>query len=495
MKENKQHILHQVNVEINTNDETKAFEIKNQIDDFLKEELFPNIELLFDKSITPEEIRRFESIDLEVQMHSSDHLVVIKDQLISQLHAKIDQARIEFDRFNESMRSENISEKPTNFDHSQTKMASNDQFSNLKNTFLYFLETGQLPWHASPETLSEFTQPNRFNAAFQDKYFLLKLKQLLSSKQNALKRFIHQFDDEIITGLIDQFSKESKHSFEKLLIQISGQIQAVKELLYILIINRLIQQDYQITSEKWQQLQNQILKESQSPATIKKRSNEIQEILSLANFDLRKFNIEGETINPELDSKRDDQTPASKKEEKTNPEPASTDKNTDLNLVYIRNAGLILAHPFLRTLFTRTGCTDEKGNLLSEKQIYAIHLLHYLSTGGEQGMEHELTFEKFLCGIPLDKPINRKVELSDQDKLECNDLLKSMISNWSALKNTSQEGLRQTFIQRNGKLDLQKLPNKLYVERKTLDILLDNLPWNISMVKLPWMKEILFVEW
>lgn len=176
-------------------------------------------------------------------------------------------------------------------------------------------------------------------------------------------------------------------------------------------------------------------------------------------------------------------------------EAESTGKSMELNPVYIRNAGLILTHPFLRTLFTRTNCTNEKGDFLTEKQTYAIHLLHYLSNGQEHGMEHELTFEKFLCGVPLDAPIDRKIELSDEDKMQCIDLLKAMISNWSALKNTSPEGLRQTFILRNGKLDLQKSPSKLFVERKAFDILLNKLPWSISVVKLPWMNDFIFVEW
>lgn len=483
MKKNNQHILQQVNIEINATSETKAFELKSNIDSFMKEELFPSIELLFDDSVTPEEIRRFESIDLEVQMHPSDNLGVIKDQLIDQLHEKIDRIRIEFDR-------SDASNPETDVRH--TNLSSKDQLSNLKGTFLYFLETGQLPWYAIPALLSEFTQPIHFNESLQDKYFLLKLKQLFSSNRIALKRFIQQFDDEIITGLITQFSKESRISFDKLRILISGQNKATKELFYILIINNLIQEDFQISREQWSQLQGLILK-NQLSETMKKRNNEIQEILHLAKFDLRNFKTEPETIHSEVNEQKRAPNSVVVKQEMTETE--ATDKSMELNPVYIRNAGLILTHPFLRTLFTRTNCTNEKGDFLNEKQTYAIHLLHYLSTGQEHGMEHELTFEKFLCGVPLDAPIDRKVELSDEDKMQCIDLLKAMISNWSALKNTSPEGLRQTFILRNGKLDLQKSPSKLFVERKAFDILLNKLPWSISVVKLPWMNDFIFVEW
>jgi hypothetical protein len=36
---------------------------------------------------------------------------------------------------------------------------------------------------------------------------------------------------------------------------------------------------------------------------------------------------------------------------------------------------------------------------------------------------------------------------------------------------------------------------RLQVEGKALDILLDYLPWTLSIVKLPWMKKLLHIEW
>jgi hypothetical protein len=35
----------------------------------------------------------------------------------------------------------------------------------------------------------------------------------------------------------------------------------------------------------------------------------------------------------------------------------------------------------------------------------------------------------------------------------------------------------------------------LQVERKTLDVLLDSIPWGFSTVLLPWNPQPLFVEW
>jgi hypothetical protein len=35
----------------------------------------------------------------------------------------------------------------------------------------------------------------------------------------------------------------------------------------------------------------------------------------------------------------------------------------------------------------------------------------------------------------------------------------------------------------------------LIVERKAQDVLLEKLNWNISLVKFPWKKELITVEW
>ncbi|MGS0742589.1 contractile injection system tape measure protein [Glaciimonas sp. GG7] len=51
------------------------------------------------------------------------------------------------------------------------------------------------------------------------------------------------------------------------------------------------------------------------------------------------------------------------------------------------------------------------------------------------------------------------------------------------------------FLQREGRLILREGKWTLTVSRKTLDILLDQLPWGISVVLHPWMPHPLSVEW
>jgi hypothetical protein len=121
--------------------------------------------------------------------------------------------------------------------------------------------------------------------------------------------------------------------------------------------------------------------------------------------------------------------------------------------------------------------------------------MHFIATGTENVFESSLVFEKFLCGVPLKRPVQQESLLTESIKTEANDLLTEVIRYWPALKNTSPDGLRQMFIQRDGKLIQEEAKYRLIVERKAQDVLLDKLSWNISVIKLPWISKILFTEW
>ena len=96
----------------------------------------------------------------------------------------------------------------------------------------------------------------------------------------------------------------------------------------------------------------------------------------------------------------------------------------------------------------------------------------------------------------MDKPIFIRIEMTDKEKDLSEKLLEAAIHQWNALKNTSPDSLRGSFLIRQGKLTT-KGDRKwtLQVEQKGFDLLLDFLPWSISMIKLPWMTDLLNVEW
>jgi hypothetical protein len=163
--------------------------------------------------------------------------------------------------------------------------------------------------------------------------------------------------------------------------------------------------------------------------------------------------------------------------------------------LHVQNAGLILLYPFFKTFFAATGIVGKQGVLSPLNSDLAVQSIHFLATGNESEFEGNLVFEKFLCGVPLKMPIQKNSLLTEMIKNEADELLKEVVRNWPALKNTSPDGLRQMFIQRDGKLIQKDDKYKLIIERKAQDVLLEKLNWNISLIKLPWISKILFTEW
>ncbi len=159
------------------------------------------------------------------------------------------------------------------------------------------------------------------------------------------------------------------------------------------------------------------------------------------------------------------------------------------------NAGLVLLWPYLGSFFENLGLTEE-GVFRDEGAAHrGVHLLEYLATGGEGSPEYLLPLNKLLCGRDTSEPVSRDFAMTEREREEAESLLSSVISHWSVLKNTSIEGLRRSFLQREGILGEREKGWELKVERKPYDVLLDHLPWSISVIRLSWMKTVIYVTW
>jgi hypothetical protein len=74
-------------------------------------------------------------------------------------------------------------------------------------------------------------------------------------------------------------------------------------------------------------------------------------------------------------------------------------------------------------------------------------------------------------------------------------MLQGIIRNWEKMKTTRPNTFRETFLKREARLYKLEDRWELVVARKPYDMLLDSLPWNISMIQLSWMPERLVVHW
>jgi len=161
----------------------------------------------------------------------------------------------------------------------------------------------------------------------------------------------------------------------------------------------------------------------------------------------------------------------------------------------VKYAGIVLLAPFLKAFFNELNLLEGGEWKNIDCTFKGIHLLKFLSNGRQQVPEYSLVIEKVLCGLPVDVPVPLNIVLEDKEIEEAESLLKAVITHWSTLKNTSIDGLREAFLKRDGLLTKKEGDWLLQVERKTMDVLLESIPWGYSTVSLMWNSYLLSVEW
>ncbi len=170
------------------------------------------------------------------------------------------------------------------------------------------------------------------------------------------------------------------------------------------------------------------------------------------------------------------------------------DELTDKVLIF--NSGLTLLWPFLSHCFKILNYTVGNNFINLAMKERAVYLLHYIATGiYEDVSEEQLVINKILCGFPVTRPLSSTMVPTPQEKELTESMLKAVIERWSKLGKTSIDGLRGSYIIREGYLEELENGYQLQVEKKGYDILLDYLPWKLELIKLPWMIKPLYVAW
>jgi hypothetical protein len=160
-----------------------------------------------------------------------------------------------------------------------------------------------------------------------------------------------------------------------------------------------------------------------------------------------------------------------------------------------KHGGVVLLAQFLRPFFQKLGLLEGVAWKNKPAQYKAVQLVGFLGTGEEYTPEYSLVLEKIICGVPLEEPIPVNAALSRDDLDEAEVLLRAVIEHWSALRNSSVQGLRDAFLVRDGVLVRTNMHWQLQVERKTIDVLLDKIPWGYSVIIMPWNDYPIYVEW
>ncbi|WP_340112884.1 contractile injection system tape measure protein [Maribellus mangrovi] len=502
------HIIDKVFLDIDAISEKEAYWLKDHISSFLNDQVFPGLEQLFNDVGADDNILRFEQIDLDISLHNWDNPDALRIEIKNQLKQEMAIAAIikRYPVNGENKGSNGISE------YHQVNKISGEQ--NLQSIFLFFLKKGHLPWYGQKSDIDQLLSEKEWTKGLQQERFVSEVKQLLKSDETVLERFVLQLPVRNIMQFINSFEAydltldpgwntfvESlgaslRSQFISVLLKIGMQQSALKwKPDLICFYAAYLSENYSEKSidEQIHLLGDTLKKISRDTRFLlaKKDSEKVSDLLT--QRDRNRLTEKGVTKQKGGKTEKNSTINSNENSFTTEKEPLFFEK--DAGDIAVQNAGQVLFHPFLKLFFQQFNWLDEAGNIKDHDRLKAVQALHYCSTGNDQYFEGDMVLEKFLCEVPLQTTLPASSLLNESIKKEADNMLGELIKKWPALKNTSPDGLREMFVQRNGKL-IQKDRNfKLIIERKTQDILLEKLQWNISIIKLPWKKELIIVEW
>ncbi|MBY0445043.1 MAG: hypothetical protein K2Q15_07540, partial [Burkholderiales bacterium] len=160
------------------------------------------------------------------------------------------------------------------------------------------------------------------------------------------------------------------------------------------------------------------------------------------------------------------------------------------------DAGMVLLWPFLPELFSRCGWTTANGRWQNpEAQLKAWRALATLAGRSEDDEQGHST--RMLVGLEIDEPVAHAPQLSESE-------FEHLITASAAIKNAwasaispmpFRTGLRPLFLRRNGIWRTSQSGWQITVQTAAQDILLAKLPWSLSIIMLPWLDQLITIDW
>lgn len=163
--------------------------------------------------------------------------------------------------------------------------------------------------------------------------------------------------------------------------------------------------------------------------------------------------------------------------------------------ICLENAGLVILNNFIFRLFDRLGLLENERFKDANAQQKAILALQYLATGQTSTEDIYLAYNKVVCGLAPDAPINGTISFSVSEVELMENLIKAIIGYWSSIGTSSIEGFRGNWLVRNGLLLEKEDHWEVIVEKRAYDLLLLHAPFSYAIQKLPWMSKPIYVTW
>lgn len=478
-----------------------AFSLQQEASRWCNETLLPALEKALEKYSPAKETLRLDTLTVAVDT-GEPFTATHADQVVSALLAAV--------------------EKEAAFAKEQGRLLTNEKTST--EAFFFFLQHGYLPWWSDGKSMAAFYQDLEKGRISLTEAEQLQLKQILS-EEGTIKRVVTALSPAALAQLISDVLGISDKKVKAFLEEIHSLSRLIKngDLQYLFVqkakeelIGRMLStphknllplhegiamiQEHLRTNEISFSLilLQELLQNYHVPVEQLVQHLNKQHSLSIEDANAVIAAIESQTTRIETGFPTVDQdslTSAGARNEDSKKENRNKRRQQNLRKsegIYLNNAGLVLLAPFLPRFFANLGIVEE--GRFNSKDL-AIALQQWLVTGQEEYAEFDTALPKIFCGMEPEDLISVIPQLPETFKQEGEALLQAVIKNWDIIKNTSVEGLRQSFLQREGKLSFGNHEWLLQVEQKGYDVLLKELPWTIHLIKLPWMKHLLRTEW
>lgn len=371
------------------------------------------------------------------------------------------------------------------------------QENDLWHSLIHYLKTGTLPWNYTMDSKNNiekiiqglFSDPIDDISERNQDFF-----RLLVQNPYALRRFLYLVDETVLDRLIHTaFASAGASNLCKIFEQYTVKPDSLpKKELKKMVFEAMLPSYFTANMRHGEiiaRLCEQVAQKIKSPAlektlqtsfTSTDPSSQMEHLMKVLVKHLAENKITGPAQSEIIDK----------------PESLSTLDRESEKRIMIANAGLVIMHPLFENLFQQVGLIDEHGHFKSEASRHrAVHLLHTLTGLTGKHFEYLLPLNKIICGMDMNMPVDPAFRIKKQEREELNDLLKAVLTHWRALKSTSIRGLQESFIRRRGTIEKNDNDWIVRVENTGIDILLNDLPWSVQIMKFPWNNYIIFVEW
>lgn len=529
-------IIHKQVIEIITDNVTDAQDIERRYKELIKQINTSSFENCFEDLLPPNQHLYIDRIEIDLGKFN-------KTNLFSELGTQLSFALREAIKKNISQKSHLTSKiekstKTSSFDRQHATLEKIEEGETSTSSsflegpfeiFVFFLEKGRLPNWAPLDFSFEEDQVQAMNSLQQ-----VQLKTVLQRSEQALLRFNSQFSVSFINRVLENFMPVGSvfdywRWVDKCLLPKAQDKAYFKKIYWSYVLSEYIitiQENAAPISGKAEKVLFKALKKLPESLLISMKSlvvkekipkpfhkhiiNHLDKLISGYLSDNEKTKkgksnlkslspIEGqmEVLNSSNSSSKSKTKNRGNQEGNLNKQVEAIRKEISSNLepIWINDAGLVILAPFITELFKTCDFLD-KGNFKSlEMKARAVNVFGYLAHGENKVPEYQKLLPKLFCGLLWETVLPETSPISDKEKTNADKLLKAVVNHWKALGNSSPEAIQEAFIRRPGKLILGNPALMLEVEQKTQDILLKKLPWGFSMIKLQWMPNIVQVKW